>query len=105
MSPASYLTAPPRGVVKMTLAGIGPGSQPPLKRAKNPTWVPISSSCGATGSSSEHVGKLAPRRYVELAKGAAQVRLDGLLGNEKRLRDLAIGAARRRKLDDAALAW
>ena len=43
----------------------------------------------------QHVGKLPPGGDVELAEGSAQVSLDGLLGHEQRLGDIAVGAARR----------
>ena len=50
---------------------------------------------GSAERAREHVGKLAARGHVELAKGAAEVRLDRLLGDEQRLGDLAVGLTRR----------
>ena len=45
------------------------------------------------------------RGDVELAERAPQVRLDGLLGDEQRLGDLAVRASRGGELHDAQLAW
>src|SRR5919108_3021353 len=52
----------------------------------------------------EHVRKLPPRRDVELAERPSQVGLDRFLGDEERLGDLAVCAARGGELDHAPLA-
>jgi hypothetical protein len=52
----------------------------------------------------QHVEELPPRRHVELAERPSEMNLDCLLGDEQRLRDLAVGAARRRDLDHAPFA-
>ena len=49
--------------------------------------------------------ELAPRRDVELAERPSQVGLHRLLGDEQRLGDLPVRAARRGELDHAPLAW
>src|ERR1700741_3197816 len=58
-----------------------------------------------TRGAGEHVGQLAPRGDVELAKRPPQVGLDRLLGDEQGLGDLAVGLTGRRKLGHPSLAW
>src|SRR5262245_9633542 len=62
-------------------------------RGRGKGWVPrVSPSlCGSRGDGlGHHVRELETRPYAELAVGARQVQLHGLLGDEERLGDLAV---------------
>ena len=77
--------------VKRVTTTMGEGAQRGASRA------PISRGGGCRGrqvvlaAAREHAGQLAARGDVELAERASKVRLDRLLGDEQRLRDLAVG--------------
>src|SRR4051812_5967333 len=54
-------------------------------------------------TSPEVFAQLSARADAELAVGRAEVTLDGLLGHEQRLGDLAVAEALRRQVGDAEL--
>src|SRR5205823_4040046 len=81
---------------------------PRLARGKSPLlsriFWPLSGGCCGFVLTSERCGEVTTRVDVELAVGAAQVLLDRLRGDEKRLGDLLVAQPLGRHLCDAPLA-